>query len=93
MTVEFLVEQPAFERVVLFYKPALERLGIDVSVRTVDAAQYENRLRQWDFDIIIAIWAQVAVARQRAARLLGLGGGRPPGSRNSSASRIRRSIR
>ena len=35
----------AFERVFLFCKPSLERLGIAVSVRTVDEAQYENRLR------------------------------------------------
>ncbi|HUL89334.1 MAG TPA: extracellular solute-binding protein [Pseudolabrys sp.] len=56
--VEFLVDEPATERFVLFYKPSLERLGITVSVRVVDAAQYENRLRQWDFDIIVASWAQ-----------------------------------
>jgi microcin C transport system substrate-binding protein len=51
--VELLTEQPAFERVMLFYKPSLERLGIAVTVRTIDTSQYENRLRQWDFDIII----------------------------------------
>ena len=42
----------------LFYKPSLERLGITVTVRTVDDAQYENRLRSWDFDIITAVWGQ-----------------------------------
>jgi microcin C transport system substrate-binding protein len=51
-TIEFLSEDPNFERVFLFYKPSLSRLGIDVTVRTVDQAQYENRLRNWDFDII-----------------------------------------
>ena len=43
MNVEFLFDEPIFERFVLFYKPILERLGIDVTVRTVDDAQYENR--------------------------------------------------
>jgi len=57
-SVEILLVQPAFERVALFYKPALERLGIDVSVRTVDTSQYENRLRQWDYDIIVASWGE-----------------------------------
>ena len=57
-TVELLVEQPSFERIVLFYKPSLERLGVQVAVRRVDDAQYENRLRNWDFDIIIASWGQ-----------------------------------
>jgi microcin C transport system substrate-binding protein len=49
--VEFLSEDPNFERVFLFYKPSLDRIGIDVTVRTVDQAQYENRMRNWDFDI------------------------------------------
>ena len=42
----------------MFYKPSLERLGIAVSVRTVDSSQYVNRLRQWDYDIIIASWGE-----------------------------------
>jgi len=56
--IEFLVQDPAAERFVLFYRPSLERIGMNVSVRMVDAAQYENRLRQWDFDIITASWGQ-----------------------------------
>ena len=55
---EFLVDDPSTERFVLFYKPSLERVGMAVSVRVVDSAQYENRLRQWDFDIIVASWGQ-----------------------------------
>jgi microcin C transport system substrate-binding protein len=57
-TVELLVEDPSFERIVLFYKPSLERLGITVSVRNIDPTQYENRLRNWDFDIVVASWGQ-----------------------------------
>jgi len=56
--VEVLIDRPEFERIVLPYKPALQRLGIAMTVRTVDDAQYENRLRQWDFDIIVANWGQ-----------------------------------
>jgi microcin C transport system substrate-binding protein len=56
--VEFLADDPNFERVFLFYKPSLDRLGITVSVRTVDDAQYENRLRNWDFDIITNSWGE-----------------------------------
>ena len=55
-TVELLSNVPLFERVFLVYKPSLERLGIEVTVRTVDEPQYENRLRTWDFDIIIYAW-------------------------------------
>jgi microcin C transport system substrate-binding protein len=56
--VELLTNAPLFERIYLFYKPSLERLGVSVSVRTVDLAQYENRLRSWDFDIITFAWGQ-----------------------------------
>jgi microcin C transport system substrate-binding protein len=58
MTVEVLIEQPNWERIVLPYKPSLERLGIQMSLRRVDDAQYENRLRNWDYDMIVASWAQ-----------------------------------
>src|SRR5262249_42963264 len=58
LTVEFLNEQPDFEKVILFYKASLERLGVGVTVRTVDPSQYQNRLRNWDFDIVTALWLQ-----------------------------------
>ena len=55
---ELLVEDPSFERVMLFFKPSLERLGIAVSVRIIDPTQYENRLRSWDFDIVTSSWGE-----------------------------------
>ncbi|MBR0792453.1 ABC transporter substrate-binding protein [Bradyrhizobium manausense] len=55
---ELLNQDPSFERVTLFYKPSLERLGIAVSVRTVDPTQYENRTRDWDFDIVTNSWGE-----------------------------------
>jgi microcin C transport system substrate-binding protein len=60
MTVELLSTsaQPAYERTFLFYKPALERLGITVTVRSVDDTQYENRLRNWDYDLISNLQAE-----------------------------------
>jgi microcin C transport system substrate-binding protein len=58
LTVELLSDQPIYERINLFYKPGLERLGIGVTVRTIDDAQYENRLRSRDFDIIIHSWPE-----------------------------------
>jgi microcin C transport system substrate-binding protein len=53
-----LAEDPNFERVFLFYKPSLDRLGITTSVRTVDETQFVNRLRSWDFDIITYGWGE-----------------------------------
>jgi microcin C transport system substrate-binding protein len=52
-------DDPAFERVALFYKPSLERLGVSVSFRPVDAVQYQNRLRNWDYDMLtIGSWGE-----------------------------------
>ena len=58
LAVELLSDQPALERVNLFYKPGLERMGIAVTIRTIDDAQYENRVRSRDFDIIIQSWPE-----------------------------------
>jgi microcin C transport system substrate-binding protein len=80
--VEFLVDEPAVERFVLFYKPSLERLGMTVSVRVVDAAQYENRLRQWDFDIINASWAESLSPGNEQRGYWGSQAADQPGSRN-----------
>jgi microcin C transport system substrate-binding protein len=81
-TVEFLVDEPATERFVLFYKPSLDRLGMTVSVRVVDAAQYENRLRQWDFDIIVASWPQSLSPGNEQRGFWGSQAADQPGSRN-----------
>jgi microcin C transport system substrate-binding protein len=66
----------------LFYKPSLERIGIGVSVRTVDTAQYQNRLRQWDFDIIIASWAESLSPGNEQRGYWGSRAADQPGSRN-----------
>ena len=58
LSVEILLDDPSFERIVLFYKPNLERLGVNVTVRTVDDSQYQNRLRSWDYDIIVGSWGE-----------------------------------
>jgi microcin C transport system substrate-binding protein len=56
--VEFLNDSPSMERLILFYKPALERIGVTVSIRTIDDAQYQMRQRSFDFDLTSKVWAQ-----------------------------------
>jgi microcin C transport system substrate-binding protein len=81
-TIEFLVEDPATERFVLFYKPSLERLGVNATVRVVDTAQYENRLRQWDFDVIVASWGESLSPGNEQRGFWGSAAADQPGSRN-----------
>lgn len=82
LAVELLVSDPNSERFMLFYKPALERLGIAVTVRTVDDAQYENRLRQWDFDITTTVWGQSLSPGNEQRGFWGSQAADQPGSRN-----------
>ena len=51
---EILLVSPAFERIVLPFKDNLEKLGINVKVRTIDSAQYQQRLETFDFDMVVS---------------------------------------
>jgi len=82
VSVELLVEDPNFERIMLFYKPSLERIGVEVNVRRVDDAQYENRLRSWDFDIITGSWGQSLSPGNEQRGFWGSQAADQPGSRN-----------
>ncbi|MBE0701958.1 MAG: ABC transporter substrate-binding protein [Afipia sp.] len=79
---ELLTYDPSFERVLLFFKPSLERMGMTVSVRTVDATQYENRLRNWDFDVVVNSWAESLSPGNEQREFWGSQAADMPGSRN-----------
>jgi microcin C transport system substrate-binding protein len=81
-SVEFLADDPSFERVFLFYKPSLDRLGVTVSVRTVDDSQYENRLRSWDYDVITASWPESLSPGNEQRGFWGSQAAEQPGSLN-----------
>ncbi len=55
---EILLSSPAFERWVLPLVGNLKKLGITAKVRTVDAAQYQNRLDGFDFDMTVGTFGQ-----------------------------------
>jgi microcin C transport system substrate-binding protein len=80
--IEMLTDDPSFQRVFLFYKPSLDRLGIATTVRTVDEVQYQNRLRSWDFDIITAVWPQTLTPGNELHGYFGSRAAEESGSRN-----------
>ncbi|HEX5245147.1 MAG TPA: extracellular solute-binding protein [Tepidisphaeraceae bacterium] len=82
VAVEILVEDPAYERVALFYKPSLERIGVAVAVRVVDDVQYENRKRKFDYDIIIDSWPESLSPGNEQREYWGSQAADEPGSRN-----------
>jgi microcin C transport system substrate-binding protein len=83
VTVEILVQDPSAERIALFYKPSLERIGVTASIRTVDDAQYQNRLRGFDFDMIIDQWGQSLSPGNEQREFWGTPAADQPGARNT----------
>ncbi len=82
LAVEFLLADPSYEGFALVYKGSLERLGIDVSVRAVGDVEYVNRLRQSDFDIIVASWTESLSPGNEQRDYWGSNAANRPGSHN-----------
>jgi microcin C transport system substrate-binding protein len=53
LNVEILNFESGFERIILPYIENLKRIGINASLRNVDPAQYERRMKSFDFDVSI----------------------------------------
>jgi microcin C transport system substrate-binding protein len=51
LKLEILTFEPTFERLTAPYVKNLKLLGIDARIRMVDPAQYQQRLKNFDFDI------------------------------------------
>jgi microcin C transport system substrate-binding protein len=82
VSVEFLSQDLGDQRGILFYKPNLEKLGINVTIRTVDDVQYQNRLRNFDFDIVTNLWPQSLSPGNEQREFFGSGAADTPGARN-----------
>src|SRR5581483_2924283 len=52
LDVEFLITDPAMERILTAYVSNLQAVGVQASIRRVDPAQYERRLKSFDFDVV-----------------------------------------
>lgn len=51
LSIEILMDSPSFERIIAPYVKSLKSIGIDASMRLVDSAQYERRMKDYDFDL------------------------------------------
>jgi peptide/nickel transport system substrate-binding protein len=56
LSLEFLAQTRAQERLLLSYARTLDKLGIALGVRQVDSAQYNARLKSFDFDMVQWNW-------------------------------------
>lgn len=82
LTIEFLLVSPAFERVVAPYIRNLKRLGVKATIRTVDPAQYQNRVRDFDYDVIISTFGQSRSPGNEQRNYWSSSAVKRPGSRN-----------
>jgi microcin C transport system substrate-binding protein len=53
LTIEFLEDDQSFERVMNPYIRNLRLIGIDARIRLVDEAQFQQRLKDFDYDVTI----------------------------------------
>lgn len=86
LEIEFLLAQPSFERVVTPFIRNLKRLGVEARIRTVDPAQYQNRIREFEYDLVVTtfgqslspgneqrdFWGSKTVSRRGSRNLIGI---------------------
>jgi microcin C transport system substrate-binding protein len=84
LSFELLLNDAAFERLSLPYKQNLERIGVDMSVRTVDTSQYRRRTDSYDFDMIIDLWGQSLSPGNEQREFWGSKAADLPGGRNTA---------
>jgi microcin C transport system substrate-binding protein len=82
-TVEFLLDNEAFQRVILPYIEDLKLLGVKATVRLVDASQYKRRDDDRDFDIIVDNVSQSLSPGNEQRDFWGSASADQKGSRNS----------
>jgi len=84
---EILLDSPTFERVALPFIENLKRLGVQASVRTVDTSQYQNRIRDFDYDMVVNVWGQSLSPGNEQRDFWGSRSADDPGSRNLAGVR------
>ncbi|WP_191488963.1 extracellular solute-binding protein [Pseudomonas sp. FEN] len=82
VSIEFLLAQTDFERVLLPFKRNLADLGIDLVIRRVDVSQYINRLRSRDFDMVVGSFPQSNSPGNEQREFWKSSSADKPGSRN-----------
>lgn len=84
-TFEILLDNPQFTRIVEPFTKNLERLGIEAKIRLLaDTSQYTERLRKFDYDMIVNVWGESLSPGSEQEGFWGSKAADIPGSRNFS---------
>jgi len=79
---EIILNTPENEKLALAFARYMKRLGIQVTARTLEAAQYENRRINMNFDMIIHFWGHTMSPGNEQAFYWSSKAADEPGSRN-----------
>ncbi|WP_339492837.1 MULTISPECIES: extracellular solute-binding protein [unclassified Pseudomonas] len=81
----FLNTQNSVDRLLLPYKRTLAQIGIDMSIRRIDASQYVNRLMSRDYDMIITGYPVSTSPGMELYNYFGSAAANDPGANNYMA--------
>ena len=79
---EFLINASVFERVLSPWVQNLKRIGVSAAIRQVDSAQYQSRLNDYEFDVILSAFILGATPLDGLNQFFGSKAGEAPGSHN-----------
>ncbi|MGE0767074.1 MAG: extracellular solute-binding protein [Hyphomicrobiaceae bacterium] len=82
LAAELLLVQPSFEKLALAYRTELAKLGIQLGIRVIDSAQFQRRIRDFDFDMIVSSFPQSLSPGNEQREFWGSVAAGQPGSRN-----------
>ena len=82
LSFKILLVSPLFQRIVEPYKNNLKKIGVQLSDKLVQIAQYEERLREFKFDMIVANFPQSQSPGNEQRSMWTTEAVKVPGSRN-----------
>ncbi|WGW03854.1 extracellular solute-binding protein [Tropicibacter oceani] len=82
LTLEVLNDSPSFDRIINPYIENLKRLGIDASANRVDAAEAQEREKNFDYDMVTQRFAMSQTPGDELQQIFGSASADTPGSVN-----------
>ena len=82
LAVKILLDGAGFERIVEPYKNNLRKIGFDMEVKKMQVAEYEERLRNFNFDMIVVGYGQSRSPGNEQRYMWGSEAAKTPGTRN-----------
>ncbi len=61
VALEFLINSESFEMIVAPFVKNLRKLGMDAKVRFIEENQYQTRVNNFDFDIVVGMFGQALI--------------------------------